>query len=697
MKTIKPQRVTIKNFRSFSSETVVFPDTNGLKLLSGNNKVDLRLGANGAGKSSFWDAVCWCVTGTSIKGARTSSVISWGQETTEVEFHVFIDETLYKVKRYGPPMKVEINDVIVTQNEVDQLFCLSKLRFLNSVIFGQGVELFPDKDTSERGALLDEVLSLSVWQKATEAASSKQSSLEKVLEQKKTARAFTNGSLNSLATEETLSADIQTWNLERDLRLASLDKQSRDWADEKVRQVTLLESQAINWLGKQQEQIIHLTESIAEWKQSKMTEAEDKLQQIEDLETRLAPLEFEYENFVSNPLQGHIQQMQLLVKEFEKINKEQTAILYKTTYDIASCDTAASLWTQETCPTCFQKIEHDKKKHELECVGKIKKTLEDTRDKAQAVVEVKSKEIIDFNLQIQGCIVTNSQHNGKKQILEKEVKSLKDQIRQIEKDASALVRAHDNDPYIKQLAVLENENNPFTKQIVDVKNKKDPYAIQMAAVSIEENPFIKKLERVKEERSRLLTLLVAQETEYKLIESQVIAAEYWKHGFKRIRLYFVQQVLAVLQLEIQSAISALGLTGWSVALATETETKSATIKLGVQIHISSPTAQGTWDVWSGGETQRLRLAIAMGLASLIHRAAGVRFTFEVWDEPSSWLSSEGIEDLLQSLQYRAEANDKQIWIVDHRALAFSGFKEIWTVVKETTGSKIYKVSEHDGD
>jgi DNA repair exonuclease SbcCD ATPase subunit len=129
--------------------------------------------------------------------------------------------------------------------------------------------------------------------------------------------------------------------------------------------------------------------------------------------------------------------------------------------------------------------------------------------------------------------------------------------------------------------------------------------------------------------------------------------------------------------------------GWKVQLATETETKSGTVKLGVQIIVSSPKSTAAWEAWSGGESQRLRLAMALGLASMIQRASGSWWNLEIFDEPSTFLSTEGVEHLLETLDYRAGVAKKAIWIVDHVALTYANFKEIWSMVKDPVeGSKV---------
>jgi DNA repair exonuclease SbcCD ATPase subunit len=206
------------------------------------------------------------------------------------------------------------------------------------------------------------------------------------------------------------------------------------------------------------------------------------------------------------------------------------------------------------------------------------------------------------------------------------------------------------------------------------------------------NPFTRQLTEVLSKATLLHVEAEAARAEAQNIEGDLLMVDYWKAGFKRVRLFMIQRILTHLEIEVANAADALGLSDWRIEFRTETETKSGTIKQGVQVHITSPDATATWEAWSGGEGQRIRLAVALGFAAMIQRMAGVNYRFEVWDEPSAWLSPEGIEDLLECLRQRADTSQKSVWLLDHRALIHSGFSEIWMVTKGARGSSVEMVS-----
>ena len=93
--------------------------------------------------------------------------------------------------------------------------------------------------------------------------------------------------------------------------------------------------------------------------------------------------------------------------------------------------------------------------------------------------------------------------------------------------------------------------------------------------------------------------------------------------------------------------------------------------------------------WGGGVSQRLRLAGTMGLIDLIRSRTGVECNIEVWDEPTQWLSEQGIDDLLYVLEERAKEGSKKVFLIDHRKLqSFGGFYNIINIIKDKSGSVI---------
>lgn len=687
--------VVIKNFRSFKDEEIAITPAVGLKYLGGDNQLEPRLGANGAGKSSLWEAIVWCLYGRSIRGARTSQVISWGE--AEVMVGVILDiggvETM--IVRYGPPERMEIQitggePVPATQANIDTTVGLSLDRFLHSVIFGQGKKLFPDLSITERGELFDEVLDLDLWTRCGDATATEAKRLGLVLGSHRMELGRINGVLAGLPTDESLQEKSCTWEAEKESSLQAIDRSIKAWEVQHLADIDVAKDNVTVWAFAQDGIIQNLKKQVAEWEAEHDAALESLGAELEVLESKVLALssleQTQLDPYVSNTAR------QALWNKRTSYNtsKEMEARKWQQCNQAVQ---ALATWSDtKTCHVCGSVVP-------IAQSAEMKSQLEQAKEKFQNELNL----LIAENEQAAADIlVLEADYNEKAVafgVLQEKVKQATKDL----KEATDAVTAKSNtitahiekvNPHVAQLDLAERTINPYIAQLDALKNKTNPHLPSLETTRNSVNPFIHMLEQNKVKRAEIELLKQACESDITFVEGQVAAVEFWRTGFKRIRLYFVEQILAALQIEIQSAISALGLNGWKVLLATETENKSGTMKLGVQIRIRSAAGQeGAWETWSGGESQRLRLSMGMGLAALIQRAAGVRFDIEVWDEPSAWLSDVGIEDLLEALRYRASVNKKQVWIVDHRALAFSGFSEIWSVKKGEEGSKLHKVSE----
>lgn len=168
------------------------------------------------------------------------------------------------------------------------------------------------------------------------------------------------------------------------------------------------------------------------------------------------------------------------------------------------------------------------------------------------------------------------------------------------------------------------------------------------------------------------------------------AAEYWGTGFKRIRLSIVESALVALEVEVNNNLASLGLPDWQVKFDIERETKAGGVSKGftVTVHAPNRVEPVRWEAFSGGATQRLRLAGNLGLANLIMERAGLNNTIEFYDEFSAHLSAAGVNDVLETLSERALSLGRRIFVIDHHSLDFGDFAGIIRVVKTEKGSEI---------
>lgn len=200
----------------------------------------------------------------------------------------------------------------------------------------------------------------------------------------------------------------------------------------------------------------------------------------------------------------------------------------------------------------------------------------------------------------------------------------------------------------------------------------------------EANPYADMLRRRRQERGQLQRERDDARRAVEHADSRRELFGYWARWHKEIRLQMIADALVQLEIEVNAEASALGLVGWELRFDVDRETKGGNVQRGFSTTVLSPHNDRPvpWEAWSGGESQRLRAAAQMGLSNLIRRRTGATIPLEVWDEPTQWLSAQGVEDLLVALAERAHREGLQVWVVDHRSLGHGGFAGSFGVVKE---------------
>lgn len=167
------------------------------------------------------------------------------------------------------------------------------------------------------------------------------------------------------------------------------------------------------------------------------------------------------------------------------------------------------------------------------------------------------------------------------------------------------------------------------------------------------------------------------------------AHEFWVKAFREIRLSIVEQALVQFESTTNNALASLGLVDWSIEYDVQSETKGGRLSKGFVIYVHSPHNESPvpFTAWSGGESQRLRLAISLGLSDVIQDFCGAHSNVEIFDEPTNWLSGEGLTHLLQVLAERARERRIRIFLADHKALEYA-FDSTVVVTKDSGGSRI---------
>lgn len=223
-----------------------------------------------------------------------------------------------------------------------------------------------------------------------------------------------------------------------------------------------------------------------------------------------------------------------------------------------------------------------------------------------------------------------------------------------------------------------------------IKTKIDGLKKTIAEETAKANPYSKLITENKQALAKLEKDMTDAISHIAELDEKHYAVDFWVGGFKRIRLFIIEEALQQLELEVNNNLASLGLPDWRIGLDVERENKSGGVTKGFTVMITPPGVKEPirYESYSGSETQRLRLAGNLGLANLIMEKAGLSNTIEFYDEPSAHMNPNGLIDLAEALAQRAQDHSKVIFMVDHHVVDFSGFAGTLTVTMGERGSRL---------
>lgn len=306
------------------------------------------------------------------------------------------------------------------------------------------------------------------------------------------------------------------------------------------------------------------------------------------------------------------------------------------------------------CPTCYQPIDRQHKHHAIAELDSKLETAKEERDRVEAALDAAQAKL----------------------------KAIEADVREADKqhDAAGL-----------EIVALDGKRDVAARRLGAAKADVAAAARQLEQLAAVQNTAQHAVRTTEVELASTVAALATCDGALEAIRAEAAACEYWGGRFKDVRLWVVEQALTELEIHINNALGALGLEGYKIAFDIERPRSDGHgVIRGFQVMIHSPESPDPipWEAWSGGETQRLRLAGAVGIADLVSARRGYASSLEVWDEPTAHLSQEGIDDLLTFLSTRARTNTKQVYLVDHRALNAGDFDGEIRIVKTELGSTI---------
>ena len=415
------------------------------------------------------------------------------------------------------------------------------------------------------------------------------------------------------------------------LEAADYEKQADEWDEENAKQIRDTKSRVAETKRSRNKAVKHLAAA----------QRDDKMATQE-----LAVLDRKFKEAQSR--------LEAARDDYRDANADRSRITGARREVLAQLDEAKGI--KATCPVCHQRVARDHLREVTETLlrksAKLKREL-DAADRATkaALDKANKRDVLVEDLRLQQDQVSRKRGELRFKIVNAE--------RDMTSADTELGR------HTKDLRKLQDAINPY-------RDKHRQHRQKLMVLR-------DKRRKARAEKTRLLTL-----------QDQV---EYWAQtGFKTIQTQLVGTALTAFETEMAAAMETLGLEQWSVQASMTQERDTSPDKLGFFLDISSPTSPAEsaagWESWSGGEGQRLRLAGQIALAALICDSRGLSPNVLILDEPCSYLSAQGIDDILALLANRARAEGTQVWVTEHRSLTSGHLAGGVTVVKTPNGSII---------
>ena len=271
--------------------------------------------------------------------------------------------------------------------------------------------------------------------------------------------------------------------------------------------------------------------------------------------------------------------------------------------------------------------------------------------------------------------------------LDKVVDAIKDDISEIKRDISS-ISIELNGCKAKYTSYLGNKNSLVT-EIEYLRRENTNLDTKISQAESEKNVFSDLITSNENELKRLEKEIASKNEEICLLNEKQAAAHFWIGGFKRLRLFIVEETLRSLEMEVNNNLISLGLPDWTIKFDIERENKSGGVTKGFSTTIIKPSGKSIkYEALCGGEVQRVRLAACFGFANLIMERSGLVGMSEFFDELSQHLSDAGVDDMLATLKDRSSKTGKQVWVIDHRSTAFSDFDGVLIIEKNESGSRL---------
>jgi len=635
-------KLNIENIGPYVGEHKFVLDKRGLVMVFGDNQDEFRMNSNGAGKSWLFDALDWCLFGKVPRGDHADSVISDNHNFAKVTVSLLGDKDENIVVSRDRKLKAKTNlylsvngddkttlDINATQVKIEDVLGLDRNIFHSTVLFSQtDLVHYADSTDKQRIDILTQILGLE--------------EIDSLLENTKSEVSALNDRQENVSRElRFVEEEIQNINI------LPFDFNIKEFEDNRCKQVSQFKAMISN---KKEE---HASSFLS-------VDTNSIRSEINELTSKLKPKVYcgastiDERKSLSYKLGADIS---ILVSGLNSLLSEQADIKKKL-----------AVGGVFTCRECNQVVSEDHMKLEL---GKVETHIVANRSELDNVSNEKS--LVDAEIAF-------LEEESREELNKIEKHNLEIQTRIVGLRAN-LANA---DKEILRVKALEREINELASLL---KTKEE-----------EVNPWVQQKDRAIGKHTELVCKRVSLHEQLNSIAQLKSYYEFWLKAFgpKGLKSYVLDSKINLLNDYINKWVKLLtGGTIWVQFGSTKT-TRSNKVVNSPDIKICRWNSDGTiternYRSWSGGEKQRISLAIDFGLSMLISSRAKYNYDLIILDEVFKHLDSGGKEAVVELLMELAR-DKSSVFVIDHDTEFQSMFENRVVIEKKNGVSHIVEES-----
>jgi|GEM_PF-3813001 DNA repair exonuclease SbcCD ATPase subunit len=713
---MNPASVSIKNYKSYGDEQTTLD-------LSGNS-VKLIYGNIGAGKTTFVDAIIWCLYGQSL--VNQDEVINRKiKKNCKVEFDFFIKEDIYSVIRYRNH-DVNKDNLLIFKNHknispnkkkdaqalIDEIVGINHKAMINSVMFSSEIYTsFLRVSEGRRLDIIESVLDLKQFRKWADATKKLKKPIEEEYQHVKEEIGKIEYGVNTIQENineykqnaKNILEGLKEKKAKLEEEQIKLKKEIKEYKDidiekekelitehNKVKEYNNSIKESINTLEQQKKE----KDDLFSNKNTEYNRAKEKIKGIEkvDFDAEIEKIKKSNEDEKAqdkiDSLYQQREDIQSVISQITSINKE-----------IESFRSAMETTSDKVCYTCGQSLNDEAKTKihddlESKITDKFKKKEELEKEKER--INNKNNDL-DTRIEDLKTNMYNVKSDYTKEELEEHKSSLSElRVKEagLSKEVIFLNEAiEDLDKRIKEKkAEFLEENIPskysedFLDNISSIvennKNRKEEVNKELSTISEKaKNTYDK--EYIEKLAKKIKTLEKRGEKENKTLEDKGNEIYYYDYLLKMfsnkdygIKKYVISKMIDLFNANINKYIPLFF--DRPINVNFDKNLKESIIEDKEEISFQS---------FSSGEKTLLDVAIAFSLYMLVKNFFSSDMRFLVFDEILDRnLDENGINAILNIIQEKSKSNS--IMVISHRGEYKESFNNKIRVYKEDGFSRL---------